>query len=133
MRITPARRPRAVGLSKSLPPPILGKFGLPAILAIGLLAGCAADVPLPDSALMEQLQAPRCEYRKASSKKVDGATSDNEDVQARLDYERQCYRHAEMIARARLKSLQKSVSRTVVALRAEQASLGRPQQQMVGP
>jgi hypothetical protein len=133
MRIAPARRPVAAGLSKSLPNPILGKFGLPAILATGLLAGCAADVPLPDSALLEQLQAPRCEYRKAGSKKADGATSDNQDLQVKLDYERQCYRHAEMIARARLKSLQKSVSRTVVALRAEQAALGRPQQQMVGP
>jgi hypothetical protein len=38
-----------------------------------------------------------------------------------------------MIARARLKSLQKSVSRTVVALRAEQAAQERAPQHRANP
>lgn len=112
----------------------LGRASRLAVLGTALLAGCAADVPLPDSALLEQLQAPRCEYRKASSKKEAGPASDSgEDTRIKLDYERQCYRHAEMIARARLKNLQKSVSRTVLALRAERIAQSRGPQQMIGP
>ena len=89
------------------------------------------NVPLPDTALLEQLQAPRCEYRKATSGK--DSVEEVEALRAKLDYERQCYRHAEMIARARLKSLQTSVSRTVVALRAEQAAQVRARQYATGP
>jgi hypothetical protein len=101
------------------------------LVTTGLLAGCAGDVPLPSSALLEQLHAPRCEYRKASPGK-DGA-EESEASRIKLDYERQCYRHAEMIARARLRRLQSSVSRTVVALRAERAAHGRGLPQMIGP
>jgi hypothetical protein len=100
----------------------------------GLLAGCAMNVPLPERALLEQLQAPRCEYRMSHSRKADSPAADtSEELRSKLDYEAQCYRHAEMIARARLKSLQKSVSRTVVALRAEQAAQERAPQHRANP
>lgn len=137
MRRTSVWRPVAAGPTKPFPHPAtshLGRASWLAVLGTALLAGCAADVPLPDRALLEQLQTPRCEYRKASSKTEAGPASDSDEhVRTKLDYERQCYRHAEMIARTRLKALQKSVSRTVLALRAERIAQARGPQQMIGP
>ena len=40
----------------------------------------------------------------------------NADERQKLDYERQCYRHAEIIARDRLRLLQASVRRTARAI-----------------
>jgi hypothetical protein len=137
MRRTSVWRQIAAGPTKPFPHPAishLGRASWLAALATVLLTGCAADVPLPDSALLEQLQTPRCEYRKGSSKKEASPASDSdENARTKLDYERQCYRHAEMIARTRLKALQKSVSRTVLALRAERVAQARGPQQMIGP
>jgi hypothetical protein len=91
-------------------------------------------VPVPDSALLRPLPAPKCEQRFASKKDAKGAEAetgnDAEAMRAKLDYERQCFRHADIIARSRLRSLQESVSRTLLALKAQHT--GQPNQ-MVGP
>ena len=58
----------------------------------------------PDKALLKPQPAPDCEFRGADAKTMDP------DLFARLklDYERQCYRRAEKIARDRLRVLQAS-------------------------
>jgi hypothetical protein len=61
------------------------------------------SVPLPDRALLIASVAPDCEFK---------TTDPNADERQKLDYERQCYRHAEIIVRDRLKRLQSSVRRT---------------------
>lgn len=103
--------------------------------AAGLLSACAGDVPLPESALLAQQPAPRCEYRgtkgEDADKKADAPAE--QATQKKLDYERQCYRHAEMIARAKLRKLQESVARTMLALKTERASRTASPHQMAGP
>jgi hypothetical protein len=65
----------------------------------------AAPIPLPPAALLVRAPEPSCE------------APDVLDERQKLDYERQCYRHAEMIVRARLELLQASVERTIRAVR----------------
>jgi len=60
----------------------------------------AASIPLPAAALLAPLPEPDCRL----------STPESDDRQ-RLDYERQCYRHAEIIARTRLQQLQSSVEK----------------------
>lgn len=83
----------------------------------------ACDVPMPDRALLKPLPAPRCEPRnvvKSDPKPGDAkAADDAEAMRAKLDYERQCYRHAELIARGKLRDLQQQVARTMLALKAQ--------------
>jgi hypothetical protein len=95
------------------------------LLCATVLAGCASDlgkthvadsrsrasasIPLPSRAQLSPQPEPNCDFKAA------GAATDDRQ---RLDYERQCYRHAEIIARARLQRLQASVDRTVKAVNA---------------
>jgi hypothetical protein len=65
-------------------------------------------VPLPDSDLLVPPPEPNC--------KLDAPDLKADDAR-RLDYERQCYRAAEVFARSRLLLLQSSVDKTVEALR----------------
>jgi hypothetical protein len=71
----------------------------------------ATPIPLPAATLLARQPEPGCE-----------ATDANADERQRLDYERQCYRHAEMIVRARLELLQGSVDKTISAVRSGEAS-----------
>jgi hypothetical protein len=64
----------------------------------------AASIPIPARALMVSPLEPDCELKDP-----------NADERQKLDYERQCYRHAEIIARDRLRLLQASVRRTARA------------------
>jgi hypothetical protein len=100
-----------------------------------MLAGCSADfgapeargIPLPRTALLTRQSPPNCEYRTANldtagRRQADAQPSvvDSAPEQAqrmKLDYERQCYRHAELIARARLRDLQDAVQDTVKAVK----------------
>ena len=96
-------------------------------------------IPLPKTALLKRQPPPSCEYRTASlddtSKRgqQDGGppAEANPDLALRtkLDYERQCYRHAEMIARSRLKSLQESVQDTVKAVKRSETGQAQAQSQ----
>ena len=116
------------------------------LLACGL-AGCSAGdvggvaearrIPLPKPALLARQPAPSCEYRTASldassQRPADGqpAASDNagtdQVLRAKLDYERQCYRHAELIARSRLRDLQDAVQVTAKAVKRGDGVTGTP-------
>jgi hypothetical protein len=67
-------------------------------------ANNGTPIPLPAASLLSPQPQPVCE------------TSDtNVDERQKLDYERQCYRHAEMIVRSRLQLLQDSVDKTIGA------------------
>src|SRR5262245_36495253 len=66
------------------------------------------NVPLPALSLLAAQPEPDCEFP---------STDSAADERQKLDYERQCYRHAELIARARLRALQRSVARTIRAVR----------------
>jgi hypothetical protein len=84
-----------------------------------------APIPVPDAALLKAQPQPACEYNGASadqaalSKPPDAkvlASVAEAELRTKLDYERQCYRHAEMIARRRLDALQASVRATIRAI-----------------
>ncbi|MBO0766171.1 MAG: hypothetical protein J2P50_16500 [Hyphomicrobiaceae bacterium] len=86
-----------------------------AALGAGFLAGCDVPPP-PNEALLNPLPAPKCEPRseaigrvKNGSADASPAASDEAARLRKLDYEAQCYRHAEMIARSRLSQLQEAV------------------------
>jgi hypothetical protein len=57
-----------------------------------------------EKALLEPQPAPDCEFRGADLKTVDP----EQFARLKLDYERQCYLHAEKMARDRLRLLQAS-------------------------
>ena len=71
-------------------------------------SGSGTKVPLPSLALLAPQPEPDCGFP---------ATDSSADERQKLDYERQCYRHAEIIARARLRLLQRSVARTIRAIK----------------
>jgi hypothetical protein len=71
-------------------------------------SGSRTLVPLPDKALLCRLPEPDCKFKTSEA---------DTDDQQKLDYERQCYRHAEIIARLRLLRLQGSVDKTMRALK----------------
>jgi hypothetical protein len=95
---------------------------LAAVLGAQALAGCttaparpaAASIPLPRRALLAPPPKPACELQKIGL----GDTVPNADEAARrkLDDERQCYRRAEMMMRARLRQLQAAVAETIKAV-----------------
>jgi hypothetical protein len=69
-----------------------------------------SKTPIPPIAaeLLSPQSEPSCEPE---------ATGSNADESQKLDYERQCYRHAEMIVRSRLQLLQDSVDKTISAFK----------------
>ena|SRR5215475_4115880 len=71
-------------------------------------SGSRTSVPLPDKALLGHLPEPDCKLK---------ANEADTDERQKLDYERQCYRHAEIIARNRLQLLQGSVDKTIRVLK----------------
>jgi hypothetical protein len=66
------------------------------------------QIPQPARALLNPQPEPDCEFKTAEA---------NVDDRQKLDYERQCYRHAEMIARVRLQRLQSAVDNMIKAVR----------------
>lgn len=79
------------------------------------LAGCEMLVPLPDAALLRPLPSPKCAARPTAEAGKDGGAEAAK--LRRLDYEAQCYRHAEMIARYRLGKLQESLRQSAAKAR----------------
>lgn len=76
-------------------------------------AGARTHIPLPNRTLLAPPAEFNCEF-KAASPNIQ-ADSDAA-LRARLDFERQCYRHAEMILRDRLMGLQAAVGETIKAV-----------------
>jgi len=102
---------------------IPGRWAAVALCTLAL-AGCAsthtqplstAEVRLPEPALLRPPTAPNCE-----AKAQPGPSDPAADPAARLDYERQCYRHAELIVRDRLEWLQAAVGETINSVRSSE-------------
>jgi hypothetical protein len=68
------------------------------------LARSRRPIRLPDHPLLVPQPEPNCTFAGSAA-----------DERTKLDYERQCYRHAEMIARSRLLRLQNVVATTMHA------------------
>ena len=90
-------------------------------------SGVKTALPLPEAALLSPLSEFSCEFKNdASNKSAGGPQSDASrgpsDINAeailamKLDYERQCYRHATLIAFEALQRLQASVRETIKAV-----------------
>ena len=77
------------------------------------------SIPLPARTLLVALEEPDCELKDP-----------NADERQKLDYERQCYRHAGIIARERMRLLQASVRRTARAINRCQATQPRGPQSL---
>src|SRR5262245_38190615 len=84
------------------PPPVR-----PAATKIVVAPPARAAIPLPDEQLLVPPQEPACQH----------AAANGVDARAQLDYERQCYRHAEIIVRERLQALQAAIADTIRAVR----------------
>jgi len=69
------------------------------------------EIPLPDRALLQRQEEPDCGFRGTLSSPMTA-----EEIQQKLDYEQQCYRQSELIARARLHALQEAVEDTIRAV-----------------
>jgi hypothetical protein len=69
-------------------------------------ANRGAPIPLPEASLLSPQPEPICE-----------TTDANADERQKLDYERQCYRHAEMIVRSQLQLLQDSINKIAGAIK----------------
>jgi hypothetical protein len=65
-------------------------------------------ISVPGRELLNPQAEPDCEFKTSDPKA---------DERQKLDYERQCYRHAEMIVRTRLQLLQASVNETIKAVK----------------
>jgi hypothetical protein len=81
---------------------------------ISMGAGSRTPIPLPARALLNPQPQPNCELETAGSET---------DDRQKLDYERQCYRHAEMIVRNRLQLLQGSVDKTIKGIKRNERSV----------
>jgi BA14K-like protein len=88
-------------------------------------AGARTHVPLPDQTLLTPPAEFNCEFKAASPDEARGQSSPgpapaqadpDAALRAKLDYERQCYRHAEMILRDRLLGLQAAIGETIKAV-----------------
>ena len=95
--------------------------------------GPRASIPLPGRALLTPPPDFDCEFKAGAPDDAGGAPRAQADIDAalrvKLDYERQCYRHAEMILRDGLRQLQASVGETIksVAVNRNERPASRPQ------
>jgi hypothetical protein len=91
------------------------------------MAQCTAtSIPLPSRALLEPLPKISCEFTSSSLAEGEGqnptsstgqtTAGPNGTLPMRLDYERQCYRHTQMILHEGLRRLQASVRDTIKAI-----------------
>src|SRR5262245_49802566 len=117
MRLADPDPRRAAAPASRLPRPLQARL-LAVVLGVVALGGCEALVPMPDTALLKAQPAPKCETRSAAAAGEGGEAARLK----RLDYEVQCYRHAEMIARNRLGRLQDSVKESAKAAAKRSAS-----------
>jgi hypothetical protein len=104
-------------------------------------AGARTHIPLPDRTLLAPPAEFNCEFKAASPNEAPGQSSPgpapaqadpNAALRAKLDYERQCYRHAEMILRDRLLRLQAAVGETIMAVnRGDPPKIEQPEGRMI--
>jgi Protein of unknown function (DUF3551) len=85
--------------------------------------GARTSIPLPAQALLASPPEFECEKTAPTRVQADPDAA----LRAKLDHERQCYRHAEMIMRDRLLQLQASLGETITAInRGEPPAVKRP-------
>jgi len=97
-------------------------FALPA--TDGMAQCSATAIPLPSQALLEPAVKISCDFRTSSLNDAEGQSSvngqpitqPNSTLPMKLDYERQCYRHTEMILRSSLRRLQAAMGETIKAI-----------------
>jgi hypothetical protein len=94
-------------------------LGVTVALALGGIQSSAAqpgagfqnqgirEVPRSDQSLLEPQPPPDCAFKGASDMSNPPTA---EETRMKLDCEQQCYRHSEMIVRARLDQLQEAVN-----------------------
>jgi Protein of unknown function (DUF3551) len=95
--------------------------------------GARSSVPLPDRALLAQPAEFDCEFKTATLDNAGGAPQTSGQassgaegaLRTKLDYERQCYQHAEMISRDRLRHLQAAAGEMLKAARRNGHPAGR--------
>lgn len=133
--MTPSRAPSRSALR---PPAALVRklIALSALSCAMALAGCASKSPAPElqashlqiaadrqpsfrirrpsRALLRPQPAPDCEFRETSDLKP---VDPDQWARLKLAYERQCYRHAEQVARERLRRLQAAQMCTIEPVR----------------
>jgi hypothetical protein len=97
---TKSPSPRTVGAHTATPAIAKNPISVP------VPAKIAMSIPAPE--LLAAPSEPDCAFDK---------TRADADDRQKLDYERQCYRHAEMIIRARLKRLQGDVEQIIEAVK----------------
>jgi hypothetical protein len=77
--------------------------------------GAETSIPVPGRALLKAQPEPDCEFQLIG---LGDTWLDTDDAaRKKLDYERQCYRRAEIIVRSRLRLLQASVGDTIKAVK----------------
>jgi hypothetical protein len=81
-----------------------------------------ASIPLPAQVLLASPPEFECEKTTPTGAQTDPDAA----LGAKFDYERQCYRHAEMILRDRLLGLQASVGETIKAVNRGEPTVRRP-------
>ena len=97
-----------------LPGPARGQENAPGVAA----SDPTTTASIPEQALLAPQPEPDCEFK---------TTDANANERQKLDYERQCYRHAEMIVRSRLQLLQDSIERrTAVESKAADSKAATP-------
>jgi hypothetical protein len=96
-------------------------------------------IPLPRRALLTPPPEVDCEFKGSSREDAGGAprpgparargaaAQDDAAVRMKLDYERQCYRHEEMILRDGLRLLQVSMGETIKAINRSERTAAKPQ------
>ena len=95
--------------------------------------GSSASVALADKALLAPSPEFNCEFNASSPNSSAGLSppgtpsgrSDGE-LAMKLDYERQCYRHAEIILRDELQLLQSSVGEMIKAVNSNRSAVRQP-------
>jgi len=89
------------------------------LAATDTLAQCSAKaIPLPGQALLEPTAKINCGFTSSSLNDGQGQSDarPNSTLSMQLDYERQCYRHTEMILNNGLRRLQAAVGETINAI-----------------
>jgi hypothetical protein len=99
-----------------------------ALAATDTLALCSAKaIPLPGQALIESIAKISCDLTSRSLNDGEGQSDArlNNTLSMKLDYERQCYRHTEMILNNGLRRLQAAVGETINAINKCRSIAGR--------
>ena len=100
------RRTSTTNVTSAFPHVVRHAFPPSYISPTGVERPAKVVIPLPDPGLLKPQMEPECEF----------PPGEDADDRQKLDYERQCYRHAEIIVRDRLQLLQNAVDKTIEAV-----------------